>query len=784
MRKVNYVFKFYDLETQTFYTLKNDIDEWQSFGISYGRRLEKSINMVKSYSASFTFLKEDAAWLRDILFTRGFNVRIAIYVYSADMFGTLTTQYRGFLDLTNAEISGGQLKCPIYEGGFFQVLDNKQGTKMNFTPAPAVSVEGSNLFEDILFQGGKYHTKNILSVHDGVGNTMVSVTTDNSKVSFLPLIARNTSITNYFQTPTAAIVDVFTANVVKYENMFIRCGGKYNGGYLSLYNRQSSIGDLELTIPHQIIDSGGIFEPDFMGNLTSGLRVNLKISIELLLYNRSKVDGWTYTANLLTGGSAIELHSSEKIYYNVEWKQADNGTDWLITIKNVTIADSTPFDFSVYLQQYLNDGYDVAMDMRVEADVMYKETTLATYDYKSGDWLGNMYFNDNFKVIYESGDFILNRQRYITGVKPNLLFRDIILRLNESVFNIDVNTELLENKTSGHYIVPSVGLRGTKNDIYDNRMILCVHTSLDDFLKTMYIIYGLLLNIRYDINTNKYYLYFSDVEDANNTKIDTIINIANLTITPDVENIYSKIVVGYENEDTAMMGCNEYNAKLTFSTSNTQCEEKELQLISPYRAGVFDIETFIANNNQNFADKKNDNANIYLLETELKETVVQAYGERRQGNVNQSYTYISLANKLYSINEPEIKESFNIAFTPKRILSRHGRELASKNYFNTKLKFINSSADFNFTFGGYEEHSDYEEIHTAITKPFIATIEVPAVTDLIPKIEANPLGYFEFTHNDKIYKGYIAEGTESLTINPMNEQASTLRLLLKNDSDL
>jgi len=55
---------------------------------------------------------------------------------------------------------------------------------------------------------------------------------------------------------------------------------------------------------------------------------------------------------------------------------------------------------------------------------------------------------------------------------------------------------------------------------------------------------------------------------------------------------------------------------------------------------------------------------------------------------------------------------------------------------------------------------------------------------MIKAIDSNPLGFFQFRMGSKVYKGYLADGTDSASINPMNETSSTLKLIAHSNSDL
>ena len=120
MRK--WSFEFYDYDLQKATPLKYDVDEWKSFGISFGR--EEKTSILKSYSAQFTFINEDADYLKNIVKNRNFSARIGLNIY-------LETKlyYQCRLELYECKIDGFSFQCPVYVGGFFALLDNEWNVK-------------------------------------------------------------------------------------------------------------------------------------------------------------------------------------------------------------------------------------------------------------------------------------------------------------------------------------------------------------------------------------------------------------------------------------------------------------------------------------------------------------------------------------------------------------------------------------------------------------------------------------------------------------------------------
>lgn len=768
MRKVNYVFKFYDLETQTFYTLKNDIDEWQSFGVAYGREKEKT-TFVKSYSANFTFIKEDANYLKNIIYTRGFNVRIAIYVYTADMFGTLTTTYRGFLDLTNAEITN-VFKCPIYAGGFFNAIDNCWNTFYDLNPKELRVIAGRNFyltkFKNYVFNGGKYYYDELLTL----GESHITSLPATGSVVFLPFKQQdnaNKAIGYFNQNITQSLVNL-SNDETNINCCFVTSKNKRNVG--TLHFNLSNVGSLKIYDLQLYLGS----------NWGQVARIGYRITLTITIYDEVQDAAWNFWDNLLIETDYPVILNDNPIIQHQDIKSCTLETEQVggNVYRNAVIQDVSLVGNEFIYPSAIIDSYDFS----------FLKNPAATKGYRIGVCIGDIEnltfldvngdevvpgsganngmrtpeftFNENFSIQVINENYELNRNKYINGINADELFRELINKINTDNYNISIDTSTLTTITDSAIFFSDIGLLGSTSHLYENNIEPRIKTSLQDFLDTMYKVYGLQMYCRYDIALNKYFISFVELANTmQNTKIDTLTNITSVTLTPYRDALATEVHVGYDVSENAIFGRFEFNCKNTFKTTNKELEQIIKDLVSKYSAAVFDIETYIYTMNGNFADSQG-NGKVFIIE--MGETT----------------------NHLYTINDYKITQTINIHLRPSSNLSRHYKELAGMTYFNRVLTFISSTMNGEFTYGGRAEKDDITILESPYYMPFEATIEVPAVTDLIQKIDANPLGYFEFTYNDKIYRGYIAEGTESLTINPMNEQSSVLRLLLTNTSEL
>ena len=198
-------------------TLLHDILEWREFGITFGR--EEKTSLIKSYTSQFTFIKEDAEWLKNIVYSQGVNAVVMVKIYSLDAFGNSILEYEGQLNLSTFVDNGHTVSSGVYEGGFFNLLDNNweteieikhdtDGTDLNQDAGLLTVGEGGeevelpfnwrdivggtsvtyptglNTFEDIKFTGGEYTHNEELGLND---NAEYQVTCGNGVDNYLAI---------------------------------------------------------------------------------------------------------------------------------------------------------------------------------------------------------------------------------------------------------------------------------------------------------------------------------------------------------------------------------------------------------------------------------------------------------------------------------------------------------------------------------------------------------------------------------------------------------------------
>ena len=157
MQRYRYIIT--DIEAGTTRQCVHEPEGWDAYGVTFGRETNIS-NVVKGYVSAWTFLKEDARWLRDMLLTKGPNRRLRLRVIdTAVNLGTSDrTVYEGDIDLTQAEWDNVKFTAPTGEGGFFKALENKWDDTVDVDFDTYVKFEGAVMGDQSPLQGTSHIT--------------------------------------------------------------------------------------------------------------------------------------------------------------------------------------------------------------------------------------------------------------------------------------------------------------------------------------------------------------------------------------------------------------------------------------------------------------------------------------------------------------------------------------------------------------------------------------------------------------------------------------------------
>lgn len=782
-------------------TLKHDIAEWREFGISFGR--ESKTSLIKSYTSQFTFIKEDAEWLKNIVYTQGCNAVVTVKVYSVDAFGNSTLEYEAQLNLSTFVDKGSKVSAGVYEGGFFNLLDNNWETEFeikedvvgadlssdvgqfeviegeevelpfNWQNSIVTMPTGMNNFEDIKFTGGEYLYNEELGLND---NAEYTITTGNMIDNFLPIKKKGTGndLLKYFK-EAAQMAVLNNAEQVTKQQCFINSPDKINGGYIEIKGRNACT-----FIFNDIVNCLDISN----GFLNKIKKCRLKFKIKAFLFNEVLGDDvWRPSQNLLSG-APLEMEIDYTYPCRFEFYLYNNLVNYKAIVENVHLqtgygvggstqdamrpsvilppyAEYIPEKFNNffyidgYLNQYKSTGYFLAISISDIMAYFQSDSESRRYDEQKQIIIKP---NSNFKILYKNPNFKLNVNRTVYGMRPSEVVHKILTKINNHKYVLNIDLSELKSKIENEADVSLMlcsgqGLRGSKYMAWDNGSPIILKTSIEKLTDFLYKSFGLKMiavyrDGIYNISFTKVENTFKDVQMAN------LDNVKIPKITPYGKVLYTDVEVGWTN-DEAIFGQYEFNTKNVFKSGNDNLKNNVLSLISEYKGGCMDVETYIHANYNNYQDSKQGDNQIFVLSV-------------YQGSVLRT-----------TINTPPIIKAINTRLTPKRILRDHNKELASFFYYNPVLKFHLSERNADFT----RNNSEYENTDFICTNPifipFVFEVESPATHKLLKQIYANPYGYLSFEIDGVKYMGYLAEEVDAVKVNVMKEKQNTFKLLKK-----
>lgn len=781
MRK--WSFKFYDYDLNVATPLKYDVDEWKSFGISFGR--EEKTSILKSYSAQFTFINEDADYLKNIVKNRNFSAKIGLNVYLENQL-----YYQCRLELFECRIEANVFSCPVYVGGFFALLDNEWNVKRTISNRITIPehVENGikylsvsipdNDFENIRFEGGGYKYEKLLNITaEKLELSMATGTSAwirnykyqcNHKANFLPIVneSGDTQL-KYFQDTQEAIV-LNNSSDITMKNMFFLSQKRANSGSIEI---NGSFGQVEWEVGNYPIAIDNEYD------------IKARITFYLLVYdNWTQDEGakWRPSEHSLIAINNVgiaevrtqQLELKGAIYMNDEGKNVmvlfQQGGHFPSTANTEFHFENITFDTS-WLKNHVGGHGGYYLGLCATLEMAYND---------NGNWV-NLAFDHNFyaydsdvKIFMRYDDFKINQApRKICGIRPSVLFKKMVENINGKAtpkydadgnslgnyagdYKLNFDLSALENADKDLTLFSDKMAKG-ELELFAGGMM----TSLEELCKFIYVLFGLKMCCIYDRLTDTYNISFKSMDDiytsAEVCELDGKTTRVAISATSDL--IYSHVKVGCNNLEEAIMGQKEYNALSTFKTEHKERPELAMELTHLYKCGCFDIETIVYTMQGN-EDTDVNSDNIFALE-------VNRIGGRF-GNLS----------KLYPVQYKDINSGLNVGISPKRLLKLHKKEMVAIR----QLNFESSTRDADFEYLSIKENTDEDTIGVAkLYAPFTLQVKSAGLIDVLKKIESNPFGPITFKIGGRKFSGYLANATECVSINPMNEQESEFLLFSK-----
>lgn len=711
--------------------LLHEIDEWSTFGINYSRMGNPYSGIVKTHTENYTFILQDAEFIRKILFNYGVNARVILKIdilvdYKKIIYNNLVTLY---LDLTMSSWDDKTFSCPVEDGGFYRVLENKSSENHDIQLRETISFDG--IFMDI---------RNILkNTHNNFNNQ------NNTSFSW---VYSNSDLTNNYGFFGLDKTDSDPFSIYRASSIY---------GTRKTDNNRLNINPSQFFARTKISSQVNIqwsFDCDITILRPSSITITKALlSVKSILFNY--LHNYEDLSGEIDPNNFTHKNDSNILTYNM-FDYPDENNNSLLTVKNVSLNNIWQIDF----RNIFNEGLNLAAGINV-----------IIYDQNGNLYETNIGINNirNFK-FNSSISGVVNQNQFIQAIQPVEVFNNLINNINKNRYILNIDTSLL-SETNNILLSSGYGLRGF--NINDNNNFNYMNTNLNDFLRWIYIRFNLKMRIDFIKENNSYNIYFINGNDEySDIEISHIDIYNNLNFEVKRDYLFTKIRVGYETDDNSKNGLNEYNCIFEFETPNTEREESILDLTSPYSAAVYSIETFIYENYGKFETdtttvaKKTDN-NIYVFSC-------------------KKYSNEYILNRDIHVSSGVInpESAWNITETPKRIMRIHSQEINS--YFNFDyqkfLRFLTCERNSKLISGNIIESSIFAINGNWNFKPIIISFTAPSYTKLIQLIENNRNGYFTINYKNGIIKGHILPDETSVSINPIKNNESEFILISHKDN--
>ena len=764
-----YLFYFQDIDSDnhSLTRLKYDVDGWKSYGVTFGRETGIS-NVVKSYTQGWVFIKEDARYLKGKLLNYGPNRRIRLIVKRLvdALAGTYEVEYTGYVDLTQMSWDADTATAPVSEGGFFKALENSWDREYTIPNEAVCDFTGSVLDVDCETTTTDECSAGV-PVSSTIGYFVVGGSlqnTDNGQDNiFQNVQPRFLSATFNMLSQNPMPTDTFQSELDKSDAVLVMG----NGGVIENLRIRASLS----------LDIRGNQFHFLVGNTTYQGRWTLY----LVSAPESSYANDRFTPVPHTNCDFIQL-ASQAFYYTVP--AMGNGQSYL----NMSIPLSAGADYTL-------SGYDCGTEARYFylllrvywGDPYYQGSydyryAAATYYLNATEYTDISTENVQVSVIYGIQAQV-NASKYISGISVRRTFRKLIGRISDGRYAVDVSHQELDDIGKDDILVSGSGMRGIiEAPVLGDRKYPkgSLTTSLQDFLKFVYACYALYLCVDYDRETDTYTCRLDTFQNIYSpVRIATLADVSDVSMAVDRTMLHTSIVVGYDTDDDVLSGQSEFNCRNTYRTPNTELESNELSLESPYSAAGYSIDTYILKNYGNDDDATDDDGKIYVIG-----------GKMRESHVMSAFYEFLFHTELYEIYEvarnipvdsgvsfPDTV--FNVKFSPARLLRRHQLELQSYFHFSAGAEMTLETCEYNsrLVADGISESGPLLLNNVHLFVPVTITLKAAARDSLISAIEARRTGYFEFEYDGVTLRGFIAQNSGAVTVNPMNEKANEFTLL-------
>ncbi|MDO4185122.1 MAG: hypothetical protein Q4D30_01340 [Bacteroidales bacterium] len=270
-----------------------------------------------------------------------------------------------------------------------------------------------------------------------------------------------------------------------------------------------------------------------------------------------------------------------------------------------------------------------------------------------------------------------------------------------------------------------------------------LHTSYKDFCAMMSSVFGYVPVI----GTDSVRFVKRDTLFVNSLRKQLSGKHADLSVSVDASMIYSKVVVGYENQEyDSVNGRDEWRFSTEYDTGVTMTDN-ELEMISPYRADAYGLEFLFMRRGEDTTDSGSDE-DVFIVHAMYN----GRFAQYRLNRHSTDSSVIDLAPSVSGVLDPDTM--FNVVYSPRYMVAANNKYLAS---FTRRLAFASSGGNHDVVVGGMSVGDDIViavELGTSMFMPAhlnikTSDIEIPEAWDGYVAVEAG--GYR--------YEGYLDDVT-------------------------
>ncbi len=321
--------------------------------------------------------------------------------------------------------------------------------------------------------------------------------------------------------------------------------------------------------------------------------------------------------------------------------------------------------------------------------------------------------------------------------RPYYLFRDVVSKLSDGTAQVESNAL---QQFESYVAIPGDAIRGLAGAKYK--------TSLSDFFTS----YNTVLSLGMGVVDNKLRLERKPDWIDNSNSID-VGSCEGLTISPATDLLFSSLKIGFpEQQYDDVNGRQESNNTHIYKAPNTRVN-KELNLVSVYRADPYGGEFFRINlEGKTTTDNDADN-DIWIVK--IKETPIEDPDEGTVYELDRSLN-------PYATGLLEAESIFNLHLTPTQCLMRNGPYIRSCFYKQDdqwlKYQTTEKNSELSVAAPGQpviDEDADIEiaDLGDRLFYPVLLEFNAPDKSDILDLLGLNPLQALASTYLDLPVKG-------------------------------